>query len=179
MEPVHTHVQNKGRLTTNDRQPPLAVGASLCSLPCGLFMQYETSLYAVTQLIRDARRLLSCVRMGFAFYAAGCMSITLMLLLSFCLLLPPIMTGYQIIWMMWVILPTLSISMLFTPHEDGIMLLMPGKKIIIIIFSLTLDREKHRTSSGYLEIYVLFCLTFHTCGSDVYHYLLLVSAIRY
>ncbi|CAO3692490.1 unnamed protein product [Rhizopus stolonifer] len=129
MEPVHTHVQNKGRLTTNDRQPPLAVGASLCSLPCGLFMQYETSLYAVTQLIRDARRLLSCVRMGFAFYAAGCMSITLMLLLSFCLLLPPIMTGYQIIWLMWVILPILSISMLFTPYEDGIMLLMPGKNI--------------------------------------------------
>lgn len=60
---MHTHAQSKGRLTTNDRQPPLAVGASLCSLPCGLFMQYETSLYAVTQLIRDARRLLSCVRM--------------------------------------------------------------------------------------------------------------------
>ncbi|KAI9276049.1 hypothetical protein BY458DRAFT_454486 [Sporodiniella umbellata] len=129
MEPVHTHVQNKGRLTTNDRQPPLAVGASLCSLPCGLFMQYETSLYAVTQLIRDARRLLNSVRMGFAFYAAGCMSMTLMLLLSFCLLLPPMMTGYQIIWLMWIVLPVLSISMLFTPHGDGIMLLMPGKNI--------------------------------------------------
>lgn len=64
---------------------------------------------------------------GFAFYAAGCMSICLMLLLSFCLLLPPILTGYQVIWIMWVVLPILSISMLFTPHDDGIMLLMPGK----------------------------------------------------
>lgn len=129
MEPMHTRAQSKGRLSTNDRQPPLAVGASLCSLPCGLFMQYETSLYAVTQLIRDARRLLSCVRMGFAFYTAGCMSISLMLLLSFCLLLPPIFSGYQILWLLWIILPILSMSMLFTPCEDGIMLLMPGKNI--------------------------------------------------
>ncbi|GAA5795183.1 hypothetical protein HPULCUR_000537 [Helicostylum pulchrum] len=129
MEPMHTRAQSKGRLSTNDRQPPLAVGASLCSLPCGLFMQYETSLYAVTQLIRDARRLLGCVRMGFSFYTAGCMSMSLMLLLSFCLLLPPIFTGYQILWMLWIILPILSMSMLFTPHEDGIMLLMPGKNI--------------------------------------------------
>ncbi|CEI97849.1 hypothetical protein RMCBS344292_11974 [Rhizopus microsporus] len=129
MEPMHTRAQSKGRLTTNDRQPPLAVGASLCSLPCGLFMQYETSLYAVTQLIRDARRLLGCVRMGFAFYAAGCMSIVLMLLLSFCFLFPPILTGYQILWIMWIILPILSMSMLFTPHDDSIMLLMPGKNI--------------------------------------------------
>ncbi|CEP15135.1 hypothetical protein [Parasitella parasitica] len=129
MEPMHTRAQSKGRLSTNDRQPPLAVGASLCSLPCGLFMQYETSLYAVTQLIRDARRLLTCVRMGFAFYVAGCMSMSLMLLLSFCLLLPPIFAGYQILWVLWIILPILSMSMLFTPHEDGIMLLMPGKNI--------------------------------------------------
>lgn len=129
MEPMHTRAQSKGRLSTNDRQPPLAVGASLCSLPCGLFMQYETSLYAVTQLIRDARRLLGCVRMGFSFYTAGCMSMSLMMLLSFCLLLPPIFTGYQILWVLWVILPILSMSMLFTPHEDGIMLLMPGKNI--------------------------------------------------
>jgi hypothetical protein len=65
--------------------------------------------------------------MGFAFYVAGCMSMSLMLLLRFCLLLPPIFAGYQILWVLWIILPILSMSMLFTPHEDGIMLLMPGK----------------------------------------------------
>lgn len=63
MEPMHTRAQTKGRLSLGSKQPPLAVGASLVSLPCGLFMQYETSLYAVTQMIRDARRLLSCIRM--------------------------------------------------------------------------------------------------------------------
>ena len=63
MEPMHTRAQSKGRLSLSGRQPPLAVGASLVSLPCGLFMQYETSLYAVTQMIRDARRLMSCIRM--------------------------------------------------------------------------------------------------------------------
>lgn len=69
MEPMHTRAQTKGRLSLGSKQPPLAVGASLVSLPCGLFMQYETSLYAVTQMIRDARRLLSCIRMvGISWY---------------------------------------------------------------------------------------------------------------
>ncbi|RUS34188.1 hypothetical protein BC938DRAFT_482020 [Jimgerdemannia flammicorona] len=63
MEPMHTKAQSKGRLNLNGVQPPLAIGASLVSLPCGLFMQYETSLYALTQLIGEARRLLSGLRM--------------------------------------------------------------------------------------------------------------------
>ncbi|KAI9484564.1 hypothetical protein BDB00DRAFT_854740 [Zychaea mexicana] len=129
MEPMHTRAQTKGRLSLSGRQPPLAVGASLVSLPCGLFMQYETSLYAVTQMIRDARRLMSCIRMGFAFYVGTCMSLTLMQILCSCMLLPSPITGYQILWIMWIILPILSLSMLFTPHDDNIMLLMPGKNI--------------------------------------------------
>ncbi|KAL1926772.1 hypothetical protein VTP01DRAFT_5418 [Rhizomucor pusillus] len=127
MEPMHTRAQSRGRLALNGRQPPLAVGASLVSLPCALFMQYETSLYAVTQMIRDARRLLNCIRMGFAFYAGSCMSLSLMQLLSYCMLLPPIFTGYQILWIMCIILPIVTLSMLFTPHDDNLMLLMPGK----------------------------------------------------
>ncbi|KAG0183213.1 hypothetical protein DFQ29_008573 [Apophysomyces sp. BC1021] len=129
MEPMHTRAQSKGRLSLNGRQPPLAVGASLVSLPCGLFMQYETSLYAVTQLIRDARRLLSCVRMGFSFYIGACMALSVMQLVSLCMLLPPLLSGYQILWVMWIIIPILSVSMLFSPHDDNIMLMMPGKNI--------------------------------------------------
>ncbi|KAI8076326.1 uncharacterized protein BX664DRAFT_344388 [Halteromyces radiatus] len=129
MEPMHTRAQSRGRLSLNGRQPPLAVGASLVSLPCGLFMQYETSLYAVTQLIRDARRLLTCVRTGFVFYLGTCMALTCLQMISFCTVLPPILTGYQILWVLWIILPILTLSMLFTPLDDNIMLLMPGKNI--------------------------------------------------
>ncbi|KAI7850621.1 hypothetical protein BDC45DRAFT_518069 [Circinella umbellata] len=136
MEPMHTRAQSKGRLSLSGRQPPLAVGASLVSLPCGLFMQYETSLYAVTQMIRDARRLMSCIRMGFAFYVGACISLTLIQILCSCMLLPSPLTGYQILWIMWIILPILSLSMLFTPHDDNIMLLMPGELYIIIYVRL-------------------------------------------
>ncbi|CAM0141394.1 unnamed protein product [Umbelopsis sp. WA50703] len=125
MEPMHTRAQTKGRLALGGRQPPLAIGASLVSLPCGLFMQYETSLYALTQLTREARRLLNGVRMAFAFIFAVCMAMTLVQLVSFCMLLPPILCGYQMLWVMWIILPILAISMLFSPHEDNIMLMMP------------------------------------------------------
>lgn len=63
MEPTHTRAQSKGRLDLNGEQPPLAIGASLVSLPCGLFMQYETSLYVLAQVIGEARRLLAGLRM--------------------------------------------------------------------------------------------------------------------
>lgn len=63
------------------------------------------------------------------FYMGACLTITLMQVVSFCLVLPPILTGYQILWLLWIILPIVTLSMLFTPHDDNIMLLMPGKNI--------------------------------------------------
>jgi glycerol-3-phosphate acyltransferase PlsY len=65
---------------------------------------------------------------AFAFFTSACMAMALIQLLSFCLLLPPILTGYQMLWVMWIILPILAISMLFSPHEDNIMLMMPGEQ---------------------------------------------------
>lgn len=39
-----------------------SLGAKINSLPCGLTMHSETSLYALTQVVREARRLLNSQR---------------------------------------------------------------------------------------------------------------------
>jgi len=65
MEPMHTRVQMRnGMWCASGRgvKEGLAVGAMLNSLPCALFMQYDTSLYALTDVIREARRLTNAVR---------------------------------------------------------------------------------------------------------------------
>ncbi|KAG0019992.1 hypothetical protein BGZ80_004937 [Entomortierella chlamydospora] len=77
-----------------------SLGAKINSLPCGLSMHSETSLYALTQVVREARRLLNSQRQGVVFMIASFMSISFLLLVSYCFLLPSAMTGYQILWLM-------------------------------------------------------------------------------
>ncbi|KAI1321202.1 hypothetical protein EDD11_007768 [Mortierella claussenii] len=104
-----------------------SLGAKINSLPCGLTMHSETSLYALTQVVREARRLLNSQRQGFVFMIASFMSISLLLLVSYCFLLPPAMSGYQILWLMWIIIPLLVLSFFFSPHEPDTMTMMPSK----------------------------------------------------
>ncbi|KAF9913999.1 hypothetical protein BX616_009167 [Lobosporangium transversale] len=104
-----------------------SLGAKINSLPCGLTMHSETSLYALTQVIREARRLLNSQRQGVVFMIASFMSISLLLLVSYCFLLPPAMTGYQILWLMWIIVPLIILSFFFSPHEPDTMTMMPSK----------------------------------------------------
>ncbi|KAF9924116.1 hypothetical protein FBU30_005856 [Linnemannia zychae] len=103
-----------------------SLGSKINSLSCGLIMHSETSLYALTQVIREARRLLNSQRQGVVFMIASLMSLTLLLLISYCFLLPPAMTGYQILWIMWIIVPLLILSYFFSPHEPDTMTMMPS-----------------------------------------------------
>lgn len=73
MEPTHTRAQTKNGLCHYDGnngkgQSPMALGAAFTTLPCGLFMHYDTSLYALTDVIREARRLINCLRMVYIIY---------------------------------------------------------------------------------------------------------------
>ncbi|CAG8604208.1 7716_t:CDS:10 [Paraglomus brasilianum] len=127
MEPMHTRVQMRnGMWCASGRgvKEGLAVGAMLNSLPCALFMQYDTSLYALTDVIREARRLTNA---GAAFLIGSYLATSILLILSSCLFLPPIFTGYQILWIMWIICPMLAFSFLFNPHEADTMTTMTGK----------------------------------------------------
>ncbi|KAF8982648.1 hypothetical protein BGZ46_000897 [Entomortierella lignicola] len=104
-----------------------SLGAKINSLPCGLSMHSETSLYALTQVIREARRLLNSQRQGVVFMIASFMSVSFLHLVLYCFLLPSAMTGYQILWLMWIIIPLLILSFFFSPHEPDTMTMMPSK----------------------------------------------------
>ncbi|KAF9128590.1 hypothetical protein BGW39_004945 [Mortierella sp. 14UC] len=122
MEPIKMNSSPESRSA-------FSLGAKINSLPCGLTMHSETSLYALTQVVREARRLLNSQRQGVVFMIASLMSVSLLLLISYCFLLPPAMTGYQILWLTWVIVPLLILSYFFSPHEPDTMTMMPSKNM--------------------------------------------------
>ncbi|KAJ3246476.1 hypothetical protein HDU78_006897 [Chytriomyces hyalinus] len=106
---------------------PLVLGAGITTAPCALRFNFDTSVYSLTQLIREARTLVMNAQQGFSFHFGCQMALSCLTLLSYLFLLPPIFTGYQMIWLLWIILPIQSAAFLFTPHDSDAMKLMPVK----------------------------------------------------
>lgn len=114
----------------------LAVGASINTAPCALSLQLDTSLYSITQIIREARTLAINGRQvwhqahihnqGFGFYLTCQITLFFMVILSYCLLLPPIFEGYQMIFTLWFLFPWISFSFFFSPYDPQVMTHMPG-----------------------------------------------------
>ncbi|KAG0348719.1 hypothetical protein BG004_004433 [Podila humilis] len=139
MEPIRMHSNPESRSA-------FSLAAKINSLPCGLTMHSETSLYALTQVVREARRLLNSQRQGAVFMIASLMSISLLMLVAYCFLLPQAMTGYQILWLMWIIIPFLILSFFFSPHEPDTMTMMPTP------FTSTTVKKDIISSSTALEL---------------------------
>ncbi|KAJ3415516.1 hypothetical protein HDV05_004718 [Chytridiales sp. JEL 0842] len=117
----------KAKKTNHGSLSSLSLGAGFTTAPCALKFHFDTSLYSLAQLIREARTLADNARQGFSFYLGCQLSLSFLLMMSYCLLLPPILTGYQVLWVLWVVLPIQAAPFLFTPHDPDVMKLMPVK----------------------------------------------------
>lgn len=113
---------------------PLLAASGFNSVPCCLPLHLDTSLYSITQVIREARKLAYNGRQvfyfypkAFSFYLGSQVAMSSLILISYCFLMPPIFTGYQIMFALWIIAPLISFSLLFTPHGSMIMTHMPVK----------------------------------------------------
>jgi hypothetical protein len=58
------------------------------------------------------------------------LSLTLCIIISSILNFPPMISGYQILWLSAVIIPLLSLSVMFIPNDPKIMTYMPGKMLM-------------------------------------------------
>ncbi|KAJ3129352.1 hypothetical protein HK100_008688 [Physocladia obscura] len=124
---VDPFVALKTRRLNTDVLAPLVVGAGITTSPCALRFYFDTSIYSLTQLIREARTIVVNAQQGFSFHFGCQMSLSGVILLSYLFLLPPILTGYQILWLLWVIIPIQSGAFLFTPYDPEAMTVMPVK----------------------------------------------------
>jgi magnesium-transporting ATPase (P-type) len=101
------------------------MGAWLTSLPCPLSFPNDASPYTLTEIVREARNVNSNIYQALFFLMAAHVSVLFLLVVSYALTMPPILCSYQIAWLVWVILPMLSASFLFSPYEPDIMKQFP------------------------------------------------------
>ncbi|KAJ2741504.1 hypothetical protein GGI20_005146 [Coemansia sp. BCRC 34301] len=104
-----------------------ALGAALTCIPCPLFLQHDTSLYTLMQVISEARRLVGCIQQAVALLAASCLALALVSLVCALCQLPPALAGFMQLWVLWVVVPLLAAALLFVPHDESIMSTMPLK----------------------------------------------------
>jgi magnesium-transporting ATPase (P-type) len=106
-----------------------AISASLSSIASALFMQFETSPYVLTDVIREARNLMQNGIQMLVFLIGCNVNIAVGILASSFLLLPPLFSVLHAIVLMYFMFPVLVLPYLFTPYDPNIMTLMPVKNI--------------------------------------------------
>lgn len=60
-----------------------------------------------------------------AYILAVHLSMAALLLLSQLLLMPPVLSGYQVLWVLWIQTPLVAGSFLSSPHQKNLMKQMP------------------------------------------------------
>jgi hypothetical protein len=154
--------------------PPLALGAAFTSLPCALMLQAETSLYIVTQLIREARTIANNAVQAFTFLFGSLAALSAMCFISQCLLLPPILQGYQILWTTTVLLPIVTISFIFSARDVDMMTRMPSESIPVRGYYICQRpttfhcSQKHCAFARSLEIFCLLGLSISASRSHLH-----------
>ncbi|KAJ1946816.1 hypothetical protein GGF37_000906 [Kickxella alabastrina] len=115
-------ISTAGALSTQ-----FALGAALTCIPCPLFLQHETSLYTLLQVVSEARRLTASLSLGAILLGGSALAASVINLVSALCLLPPAMGGVMLLWVLWVAVPLLAAALLFAPHDEATMSTMPVK----------------------------------------------------
>lgn len=106
---------------------PLELASYLNSASCQLCFGRDNNV-SLLSLIAESRRILSSIRMGFLFGLGASLTLSLMLLLSSILFLPPPLTGGHLLWLLIFSIPLLALSLLSSPLDPEMQSLMPNKK---------------------------------------------------
>lgn len=120
---------------------PTNLARHLISLPCSLSLRREDP-FSLYRLVMEARSFMNNLRNSLQFLLCCSLSLSIVQLFASMLLLPPLLTSGQVVWLVFFILPVLSFSLMGTPVDPHIMTMATGK-------NLNLGRES--------VIYFLLC----------------------
>ena len=108
-----------------------AVSSAITSMPCALPLSSTTDVMQFVALICEGRRLSTNVNQALVFALSSFVALFLLLLLTFIVDTPPLFTGYQLLWLIVVIIPLLSFSLFYSPRSPDVMLRLSDKNIDI------------------------------------------------
>ncbi|XP_074599520.1 transmembrane protein 94-like protein l(2)k05819 [Brevipalpus obovatus] len=120
---------------------PTDISNQLNSLPCCLAFHREDSI-SLIRIIMEARHFMMNARNCLQFFFSCSLGLTLGQLFASLIFLPPLLSSGSVLWLVIVIFPLLSLSLMGTPLDIQVMNLATGK-------NLNLSRES--------IIYFLFC----------------------
>jgi len=107
---------------------PLHLSCVLNSLTCSLSARRKDN-FPLASLLCEARRITIGCQNCFLFLFSSHVMLSLLMLSSSLFLLPPPLSGIQLLWLICIVLPIISISLIGTPVEKGLMKLLTGKRM--------------------------------------------------
>lgn len=122
-------------------QGPLALSSALNNIPCSLSCNRQDN-FPIAPLLCEARRITAGCESCFLFLLSCQLSLSLLMLFSSLSMLPPPLSGLQMLWLITVIIPILGVSLIGTPADEDIMKTITGK------------REKTQLLKGFVIPYV-------------------------
>ena len=120
---------------------PTNLAKQLISLPCSLVLQRDDPI-GLHRLIMESRTFMNNIRNSLQFLLCCSLSLSLVQLLGSLLFLPPLLTSGQVLWLVFLILPLISLTLMSSPPDPHVMTVATGK-------NLNLNRES--------VIYFLLC----------------------
>ncbi|XP_076235188.1 transmembrane protein 94-like protein l(2)k05819 isoform X2 [Calliopsis andreniformis] len=129
--------------TREDQGPsPIDLSRALNSVACSLSVKREDPI-AIFHLIMEARHYMKCLWNCVQFWLCCTVTVSFTQAVSSFLLLPPLFSVDQVLWLSCLIIPMLSISMIATPMDPTIMQRATGKN--------------QCTINGQIALFVLWC----------------------
>lgn len=107
---------------------PTSLAKQMISLPASLSLHRQDPL-SLHRLIMEARHFMNNVRNSLQFLLCCTFSLALAQLMASVLFLPPLLSAGQVLWLVFVVLPALSFSLMGTPLDPHVMNMATGKNL--------------------------------------------------
>ncbi|XP_063995307.1 transmembrane protein 94 isoform X2 [Diachasmimorpha longicaudata] len=146
VEPLYPQVCQKIPVMTNTKEEqgpsPVELSRALNCIACSLSVKREDPI-AIFHLIMEARDYMKCLWNCVQFWLCCVVTLSLVQALSDFLMLPPLLSVGQTLWLICLIIPLLSVSMIATPTDPTIMQRATGKNQCAV--------------TGEVALFVLWC----------------------
>ncbi|XP_042882289.1 transmembrane protein 94-like isoform X5 [Penaeus japonicus] len=110
---------------------PTDIARILNSLPCSLSFHRDDKV-SLVHLIMESRHYMQQVVSCLQFWSCCCVSLTILQLLAATAALPPLLSSGDVVWLVCVVIPILSVSLVAAPTNPAVMNQATGKNSVVL-----------------------------------------------
>ena len=109
--------------TTNllDTSTTSSLSVDMASMPCTFVFPKDTSLFLVYYLLKEGRHWKDRIEQSLKFFFGAHIALSFLILIDYLSFLPTIFNGVQILWLVLIIIPLISIGIFLGPRDPKIL----------------------------------------------------------